>query len=401
MLFDVSAALPAIKGNGFLLNDYITVGLSIIYGFILTVNFTGYGYPYVTDSRNIGDDGEDEVLTSPTFDQNNWQASNNQPAGTLYTSYNKPTVAQQPGWGQPPQNLPYTPTAPEEERPVNGAPKDWGLATPGQLLPVNYQPSAPAVPQPGPVQPQSTSLGVASTNLMPASPSAGGSTSSPTAYYKPAPSSTSQAATSRSFDTWQPVPVSSGYALAGSSAAGSGSSKTPHLVYEDVFQYPSENTASSRIYGAISNTVGGYGPADYMRRGSSTGYAPTRLRYPTNAGARPVYLSGLGSASSGHTNYRPRDEISTQPQKPGVSTRKVAVSQRVSELIYPNYMFQARNGYQLGRYRFSQTRYTPAYPAPVPVSSTGVKGPAPAQPAAPKGVKNPQRYVQLETSLND
>ncbi|XP_073351469.1 uncharacterized protein [Pagrus major] len=324
LLFDGGAGSPAIKG---------------------------YGYPSVSDTHNIGDDGEDEGLS---YDQSSWAAPNYQPTGPVYTSYNKPAAAQQPAWAPSQQNG-------AAERIVNGSPRDWGLENIDKPL-VFPLPSNPAKPQTGPVQPQ-TSF----SDGMPATQSAADSTyyASPTAYY--APASTSQAAKAPSFE-----PVDAGYGVVDfntdSSAAGA---NIYHLTYEDVFQYPSENVAPQG-YGTVSNAAGGYDRA------------------------QPVYPSSLGSFNNfGQTGYQPQNEVPLRPQKPA-NTQKVATPQRVSEPIFPpapppSYIIQSRNAYKQARYLLSHTKYSPEYPQPVAASSKGAKGPAPSQPAAPKGVKNPPR----------
>lgn len=361
----------------------------------MIVHFTGYGYPYASDSRNIGDDVNDEVLTY----------SNNPPTRTVYAAY-KPPAVQGPGWAPSRQNVPNKPSDLEVERLVNGVQRVWGLENPDEPL-VFPLPSDPAKPQHGPVQPQSTLLSVASTNGMPAYPSAGDSTySSPTAYY--APSTTSQAAKSPSSESWQPEPDSSGYGVVDLNSGAAGGNIN-HLVYEDVFDYPSESAEPSHSYGSTSNTAGWYGQATDESQESSTRYASTLEKpsapwYPTNAGAQPVYPSRTESSSGGvnfnfgQAGYQPRDDkVSWRPQKT-YNTQKVAVSQRVSEPILPpapppSYIIQSRNGYQRGRYILKNTRYSPEFDAPMPVSSKGVKGPAPSRPAAPNGVKSPQRYI--------
>ncbi|XP_049924594.1 uncharacterized protein LOC126405092 [Epinephelus moara] len=398
LLFDGSTGLPTLKG---------------------------YGYPYKNDPHNIGDDANDEALTS---DLSNWQPSNNQPSFPVHTSFSKPSDAQWPGSASAQQNLPNRPSAPEVERLTNGGTRDWGMENPEKPLvfPLspNYQLSDPAKPQPGPVQPhpaipqpgpvqphpakpqpgpvqphpaipqpgpvqphpakpqpgpaqpQSTSLSVASANRMPASP-AGGSTS-------PALFSPSQAAQSPGFDSWKPGPVSSGYGVYENPNQDftSGSSH-PHLVYEEVFQYPSENTGPS------SSTAGGYSQANYMSGGSaSTQGEPSFPRYPTNVGTKPVFPFGL-HLGFGKTGFRLRDRISQLRQK-AFNAPKAVVPQRVSEPVPPppppSYIVQSRNGYQRAIRLLSHSKYSPEFPSPMPVRSQGVKG----QPAAPKGVKNPQ-----------
>ncbi|XP_034448676.1 uncharacterized protein LOC117766073 [Hippoglossus hippoglossus] len=156
----------------------------------------------------------------------------------------------------------------------------------------------------------------------------------------------------------------------GSSTHGGGSQNVPHLVYEEVFQYPSENAAQSPSDGGVSNTAGGAG---YM----STGYSsePSYQKYPANAGAQQVATSA---------------QMSYQPQNPVASPEK-EVSVRVSEPLLPppppsSYIVQSRDSYRRSRYLFNKSRYSPGFAPPLAVRSV----PARRQPAAPVGVKNPQ-----------
>ncbi|XP_051244825.1 lipoma-preferred partner homolog isoform X2 [Dicentrarchus labrax] len=338
----------------------------------------GYGYPYKSDSSNMV---EEEVMTWPTFDQSNWQSSNNPPAGSVYTTNKKPEFTQS-AWAPSRQNLPNTPSSREVERLTDGLSRPWGLETADKPLLFPLKLTDPAKPQPGPVQPQSAPLGVASTYSMPSSPSAGG----PTSYY--APSSTSPAAQSPSFASWQPEPDSSGYGMIGYNAGSSADSgaNVPHLVYEEVFQYPSSNTEPSSN-GAISNAAGG----------SSIKYnSPLLPSYPPNIVAQPAYPSGMRGFPGGvrpniGQTGKPRDEISSLPQKTVIRTQKV-VSQRLTEPVPPSrYIIQSRNGYQQHQHHLSKSSYSPEFPPLMPVRSKAVKGPAPSQPAAPQGVSYPQR----------
>ncbi|XP_040918032.1 DNA-directed RNA polymerase II subunit RPB1-like [Toxotes jaculatrix] len=371
LLFDSSAGSPAIKG---------------------------FGYPYMTDSRNLDDDDGQDVLTSPTSDENNWQASNSHLTDPVYTGYKKPSVAQHPVLVPTHQKLPNTPRVPEVERLVNGDPRDWGLENADKplIFPLkpNYQLSDPAKPQPWPMQPRSAPHNVVSSDSIDASPSTGGAAdyASTTVDFELDPSDTSHSAKSPSFDSWQPEPVSSGYGVAdsglgspkqdfntGSNANGDDSSNIPRLVFEEVFQYPSENTEPS------------------------PSYDPSFPSSPTNVESQPVYASAKGRSFSGgenldfgQTSYQPRKKTpSWVAQKPVADTQAV-VSQRVSEPIPPppppsSYIIQSRNGYQRGRYLLAKSSYLPEFPPPMPVSSTGIKRPATSQPASPKGVKDPQR----------
>ncbi|XP_071329830.1 DNA-directed RNA polymerase II subunit RPB1-like [Trachinotus anak] len=348
LLFDGSVGLPAIKG---------------------------YGYPYTADSRNIGDDGEDDVLTSPTF-ESNWLTSNGQL--TDHTSYNKPSVAQQPVSVPAQQKLPNTPSAPQVERLVNGASRDWGLENLDKPLTFplrpNYQPSAPEKLQPGPIQPQSTS------------------------YYYPAPFYTPQAAKSSSFDSWQPESVSSDHGVpnfnTGSSAHGGDSSNMPHLVFEEVFQYPSENSEPSAPSHSGISSPGGYNHGHYVSESlTENALEPLFPSYTANVGTQPVVAPGWGSSSR---SYQPHNERTSPQLSQKVASYQNVVSQRVSEPILPpppptSYIIQSRNGYQRGRYLLTDSSYSPEFPPPMPLSSPSVKGPAISYPASPKGVKNPQR----------
>lgn len=342
----------------------------------------GYGYPYRADTRNIGDDGEDEVFIAPTFDQSNWQASNNQPTGPVYASYNEPTVVQSPDWEPSQQNLHETPSR-EIERLVNGVSRDWELENPDKPL-VFPLLSEPAKPQPGPVWPQST-FSVPSTNGMSASSSKGSTHVGSTTYH--ASSATTEAAKSPSFDSWQPEPDRSGYGVAGSSSDYSAAGgNIPHLVYEHVFRYPSENTEPSMRYGTSFNTAGEYGQANYESRESSTGYAPSLGEpsfpsYPTNTQADPIYPSRMGNVPEsanyfGQTSYQPQEPVSTQ---------------RMRGPVYPpaplSRIIQSRNGYERFSQSISESSYEPEFQSAMPVSLKGVEGPAPGKPAAPKGVK--------------
>ncbi|XP_019957425.1 uncharacterized protein [Paralichthys olivaceus] len=279
----------------------------------------GYGYPYISDSRNIGDDAEDEALMS-----HDWQASNGQPSATAYASNNKLSAARQPASVATRQTVPSAPAA---ERIVNSESRDWGQrdANVPMVFPLsrNYKPSDPARPQPGP--------------------------------------------------------------STGSNTLGGGSRKVPSLVFEDVFQYSAENAAQSPSDGGVSNTAGGGGQAGYV---GSFEYSsePSFQNYPANAGGQWVATSANESPSSGKTSYQTNDESQDSPEE--------EVSLIVSEPILPpppppsSYIIQSRNGYQRVRYLFNKSRYSPVFAPPLPVRPMA---PERRKPAAPVGVKNPQR----------
>ncbi|XP_035511715.1 uncharacterized protein LOC118323759 isoform X2 [Morone saxatilis] len=287
-----------------------------------------------------------EEVIWPTFDQINWQFSNNPPAGSVYATNNKPEFTQS-AWAPSRQDLPNTPSAREVQGLNNGLSRHWGPETADKPLLFPLKLTDPAKPQPGPVQPQPAPLGVASTYSMPSSPSAGG----PTSYY--APSSTPRAAQSPSFDSWQPKPDSSGYGMIGYNTGSSadGGANVPRLVYEEVFQYPSDNTKPASN-GAIYNAAGG----------SSVKYdSPLLPSYPPNLEAQPADPSGMGSFPGGvNLNIgqtdEPRHEIPSLPQKTVIRTQKV-VSQRLTEPVPPSrYIIQSRNGYQRRRRHLSKSR---------------------------------------------
>ncbi|XP_032392582.1 uncharacterized protein LOC116702479 [Etheostoma spectabile] len=306
LLFDDSAGLPSVRG---------------------------YGYPYNADLPSMGDVREDEVETG--------QASDDQPTGLGYTSYNTLSIAQWPGLVPSPQNLPNRPSAPAADRLVNGWSRYFGLDT--------NQETNPAKPQPGP----------ASTNSLPPSPAGGSSLYvSQTANYEPT-LSTSQAVEFPSFDSWKPQLDGSDYGVIQNSGFGSpkfnsdssrsGVSNIPHLVYEDVFQYQSEDMRPS-------NTAGGYSQVNYMSKGLSTGGAPIMPQELTNVGSQ-MGLKGFWLQ-----------------QKTVVGAQNDVVNQGVSKLIVPPPPPSS--------YGNQKARYMPAFPYQMPVGSNDVQ----RQPAAPEDV---------------
>lgn len=131
-----------------------------------------------------------------------------------------------------------------------------------------------------------------------------------TAYYEPASSSTFQAVAPRSYESWQPEPVSNGNGVADSgfdypgqdaSTISSGysyrSRKKPSLVFEEVFRYPSENSQPPQSTGPGTNAVEGYDRADYMSRGSASGQTFTSVKpsSPSNVRAQPFSVLEGGS----------------------------------------------------------------------------------------------------------
>ncbi|XP_059203131.1 uncharacterized protein LOC131982622 [Centropristis striata] len=381
----------------------------LLFGFSSGLPATrGHGYPHKSDYRNIGADTDDDALM---FDDSTWQESDHQPSDPNY----KPAAAQWPEPAAPPQSLPNNPSPPEVERPVTGGSGYWGK--PETLQPSipsspNYRPAVPVKPQPGPVKPQSG--GVSTVFVQPSS----------------------------SFVSQQPSQDQD----SNSGSSGSGSTFT-RLVYEDVFQYPSENkpepaastnrmpappagvsTAFARPTTHVSAPSSGFQQPEpvYNVAGTSVSVSPNQdykeeFRYPSriagpsgtaqgynqgNYMRPPTSPAGVSTAfapSSGQGTYRrPSSQSfpnigkyfeSRFPQKPAISKQKV--TKTVSEPSLPPllprriYIVQSRNGYQRARYLHTATSYTqPTHPiVMMPIRAKAVKGKA----AAPKGVKNPQR----------
>lgn len=328
---------------------------------------------------------DDEVMHSLSF--NDWQASNGQPTGPAYTNYNKPSAAPKPGL-VPTQQI--VPSAPEVER--GGESRHWGLENLNEpltfpLRPI-YRPSDPGNPQPGPIQSQ-TSLNVDYSNGMNASPSTGGASRTGSPNAEPAPSYNSQGENSPRLNTWQPEPVNGGYGAAGSLTQDSNTGsrtrerstrKEPHRIFEDVFQYPSENTESSPRYDNIFNNAGGSSQASYVSKGSSTEYSsePSLPSYPANAGGPHVLPPGKGSSVFGQTSYQPHNEKTPAlgPQKTVIHTQRVREPSRPPPPPPPpsTYIIQSRNGYKRARKLLNKSRYSKEFFLPMPVSSMAVKG---------------------------
>ncbi|XP_033945204.1 uncharacterized protein [Pseudochaenichthys georgianus] len=214
---------------------------------------------------------------------------------------------------------------------INGGSTDWvleNLENPPEFpLSPNYPLIAPADSQQSP-----------STNGMPAYPAV---VFTGEAAFEPAPSSTSNVVKSPGIESWQPKPAISGRSLANQNinlgSRESGSRNIPHLVFEDVFQYPSENIDTS-------NTAGGYGQA--AGQGTSTGSAP-----PPKGPSFPKNPANE-RAQQAKQNYG-------KMPKPVSSLRKALAPQRVSEPFAQSYISQSRNSYQRTKYRQSNTRYSP------------------------------------------
>lgn len=243
--------------------------------------------------------------------------------------------------------------------------------------------------------PRSASFVYAST--MPLSTSTG-----QTAYYEPASSSTFQAVAPRSYESWQPEPVSNGNGVADSGfdypgqdvgTVSSGysyrSRKKPSLVFEEVFRYPSENSQPQST---------GLGTNDYGRlheQGSATGQTFTSVKpsSPSNVRAQPFSQSWRGvlafSKFFGGRKLK-FNKMLPRPQNAVFSPLWVQVPSRVKvyqsvmapsrgyQPIFHNphpsrYIVRSRSSYQRGRYVQSKTRYTPDYP---PNGMEGVERPA-------------------------
>nr|XP_043907283.1 formin-like protein 20 [Solea senegalensis] len=323
----------------------------------------GYRYPYNTDTRNLGNDGQDEEVSSLSFDD--WQGSNTQPGA--YPSKTKHSPAQQPA---------VVPTrrtmlnAPKVEGLVNGQPRDWGLENLNKPLTFPLKPKYQQ--QPDPVQPQSFNV-AAPSNDMNASPSGGGAAQNEP-YAEPDPY---QAVKPPGFH-WQPEPVPSGPAEASSprqdSNTGTSEGEIPNLIYEELFDYPSENAAQSQSSSSTSETAGGNDQSRYVSPGSSTDYSsePVVPSHPN------LPSPGKGSSNSGRKNLN-SGQVGYQPQKgrrPQQPAKKV-VSQRVSEPILPppppppppRYIIQYRDGYQRYRQLLSKLKYSTEFDPIMPVGA--------------------------------
>ncbi|CAB1457054.1 unnamed protein product [Pleuronectes platessa] len=253
-----------------------------------------------------------------------WQPSGGQPSAAAYTSYNSPSALWKPISVATQQTVPSAPAA---ESFVNSESRDWSLNNPNSplMFPLSYKPSNPAGPQPGPNTDSSTQ--------------------------------------------------------------GGGSQYVPHLVYEEVFQYPSGNEKQSPSDG-VSNTAGGPSQAGYMSTGSSSEYSsePSYQRYPSNAGAQQVSSSATGSSAPAQMSYQQQNPVASPKEEAPV---------RVSEPILPrpppppSYIIQYKNGFVRVSYLLNKSRYSPGLAPPPAVR------PAPArrQAPAPVGVRNPQRKL--------
>ncbi|XP_034075980.1 uncharacterized protein LOC117548686 [Gymnodraco acuticeps] len=146
---------------------------------------------------------------------------------------------------------------------------------------------------------------------------------------------------SPSVESWQPKPASNGSSLANQNinlgSRESGSRNIPHLVFENVFQYPSENIDTS-------NTAGGYGQA--AGQGTSTGSAP------------PPKWPSFPKNPANERAQQAKQNYGKMP-KPVFSPRIAFAPQRVSEPFAQSYISQSRNSYQRAKYRQSNTRYSP------------------------------------------
>ncbi|XP_033998901.1 DNA-directed RNA polymerase II subunit RPB1-like isoform X2 [Trematomus bernacchii] len=251
-----------------------------------------------------------------------------------YPYYEDPSY-KQPGSGSATPQL-NAQRAPAVEGLFNGGSTDWGQENPLEFpLNLNYPPIAPANSQQSPIQSPST-------NGMPAYPAV---VLTREAALEPAPSSTSNAVKFPSVESWKPKPASSGSSLANQNinlgSRESGSRNIPHLVFEDFFQYPSENIDTS-------NTAGGYGQA--AGQGTSTGSA---------TGSAPPPKGPSFPKNPANERAQPAKQNYGKMLKPVSSPRKALAPQRVSEPFAQSYISQSRNSYQRAQYRQSNTSYSP------------------------------------------
>ncbi|XP_058509534.1 uncharacterized protein LOC131475430 [Solea solea] len=324
----------------------------------------GFRYPYNTDTRNLGNDGQDEEVSSLSFDD--WQGSNGQPGA--YPSQTKHSPAQRPAV-VPTQRTMLN--APKVEGLVHGQSRDWGLENLNKPLTFPLKPK---------YQPQSFNV-AAPSNDMNASPSGSGADQNEP-YAEPDPY---QAIKPPGFH-WQSEPVPSGPAEASSprqdSNTGTYGGEIPNLIYEELFDYPPENAAQSQSSSSTSETAGGNDQSPYVSQGSSTDYSsePAVPSYPN------LPSPGRRRSNSGRKNLNSR-QVVYQPQKwrrPQQPAKKV-VSQSVSEPILPppplppppRYIIQYRDGYQRYRQLLSKLKYSTEFDPIMPVGDWSVR-------AAPK-----------------
>lgn len=320
----------------------------------------------------MGDDAEDDALNSPDSDQDEWQPSSSHQSFSAHTSYTAPSAAPQlPAWSPASQSPPPATSAPAVERLVNGESRQWGLdhVNDPLLFPLNfnYPPDPVESPQPNPITAPSTVSESTWTGQ--------------SASYDSAPSATYSAP---SVASWQPGAFGGyGYTYSGFDAAPVSDDPVRPLVFEEVFQYPPENTDS----GLYETGYGVPSPSG----GSSV------LNFPVDVGTQPVYGSGWPEnpsgfyeeqATSSHTSYQP-PESSWHFQEPVGTTGGLEVPQGVSEPFSPSYIIQSRSGFLRGRYLRTKTSYTPDFPPPLPGSSYDVYSRAPAQAAASRS----ERFV--------
>ncbi|XP_029913793.1 uncharacterized protein LOC115363655 [Myripristis murdjan] len=346
----------------------------------------GYGYPYKADFLNT-DDGEDEIRYS--LDQIDMEGSYSQApgpsytsysgpsytsySGPSYTSYSSPSVPEQPNKVQSTHALPSIPSVPKVERIVNGAAREWGqdhsdvpITFP---LSTGYQPGDVTKSQSNYMQPQPASSTAASPYEGLLSSGTGGSSHAGSAVYSELEPSSSQA----------------NHDLNTDASVQGGDNDVPHLVYEEVFEYP-DNAGDSLSYpsfGGASNYPEEQdqteaqpeveGPASPSFSVGEDVFSSTNEDFYQPVGYQPDY---------GQTNPWPQ-----QPQEPAPSTQEVDIAQHVSEPIFPppqsSYIIQSRDGYERNKILYTKTSYSPELPTPA--RSQGVVRPA------PKHVKNPQR----------
>ncbi|KAK2893871.1 hypothetical protein Q8A73_016355 [Channa argus] len=314
------------------------------------------------------------------------------PKGNMYDdaqlSYIEASVAEQPEVVPAEPLLPNKPHAPEVNWVLNDEPIDWAPEEFDNFPLSSEHLSDQAMSQADSIPRESTSLEVAPSNSMPHSlRNADRSTS---AYYGPYTAYASQD------DSWLPEPVSSGSGVVdldvgfpdtGSSAAG-GDWHNHHLVFEEVFHYPSENTGPSHLdYGTVDNTAKGLSQADYMSNLFSTKYAfklddRSMPSYPVKEGDQPVSAlmmqSSFPSSFSGeeNPNYQPLNaKISFRLEEtPDVNAHKV-YQREAKQILHPAQSYiQLRDGYQQGRYLSKKSWRSSELPPQVLASSESVKG---------------------------
>lgn len=197
----------------------------------------------------------------------------------------------------------------------------------------------------------------------------------------PLPATTSTGSWSRPHSDWQRKPVGSGsqatrFRTGSNVGVGDG-----HLVYEDVYKYPSQGSRAPPGQGSPSQKPGGHKV--------SQGYQPGDIGLPPQQVKE--MLQPFRTISSRHSGYKPYEGSGSWQQK----VNSQLLLQRLKDGVAPpppppKRIIQSSNGFQQYRQTYRMSRYDPNFDASQPEGSTGV-GPA-VQPADSQRFMKPQWY---------